>query len=182
VLFEEPLNVAGQMAGTWIRQDHQGFWEFNADTTWGYHAGVEAGYANIQNNCFKMDDYTVPSGRYVVSSGASLTYCAPVGQIFNSLQGSVAHSPAPLLQVRLPGWQGWIPGGELGGGSTSRSPSPVQFHIASAGTFFAAADQQYFPPASLASQAWCTTEILGLRPTNNNVPVGDPVYYCRYTN
>jgi hypothetical protein len=179
--FEEPASTTGQMEGTWIRQDRMGFWSFNSDTTWGYHAGVEDGYANIQNNCFKMDDYTVSSGQYVVTSGANLTYCAPVGQVFNSLQGSVAHSPVPLLQTRLPGWRGWMPGSELGGGSTTRSPSPVHFVIAPAATFAAAANPAIFPAGSIGPTTWCATEIMGLRSTQNGALTSDlqPVYYCR---
>jgi hypothetical protein len=181
--FEEPASVAGQMTGTWIAQDKMGFWAFNADTTWGYHAGVENGYANIQNNCFKMDDYTVSSGVYVVTSGANLTYCAPVGQVFNSLQGSVAHSPVPLLQTRLPGWNGWMPGSELGGGSTTRSPSPVHFVIAPASGFAAAADPTIFPAGSIGPTTWCATEILGVRSTENGALTSElqPVYFCRNT-
>jgi hypothetical protein len=184
VEFEEPENIPGQMTGTWISQDHTGFWAFNADTTWGYHAGVEGGYANIQNNCFKMDDYSVASGLSVVSSGASLTYCAPVGQVFNSLQGSVAHSPVPLLQIRLPGWRGWMAGSELGGGSTARSPSPVHFVIASAASFAMTADPAIFPANTIGATSWCTTEILGVRPTQNGALTSDlkPAYFCRYTN
>jgi hypothetical protein len=180
--FEEPVSFAGQMTGTWVSQDRQGFWAFDADPTWGYHAGVERGYANIQNNCFKMDDYTVSSGQYVVTSGANLTYCAPVGQVFNSLQGSVAHSPVPLLQTRLPGWQGWMAGSELGGGSTARSPSPVHFVIAPAAGFAAAADPAIFPAGTIGSTAWCPTEILGVRSTENGAldPAIKPVYFCRY--
>jgi hypothetical protein len=180
--FEEQVSTAGQMTGTWIPQDHLGAWTFNADTTWGYHAGVEGGYANIQNNCFKMDDFTVPSGQYVVTSGANLTYCAPVGQVFNSLQGSVAHSPVPLLQARLPGWRGWMAGSELGGASTARSPSPVYFRIAPASTFAATADPAIFPASSIGSTTWCPSEILGVRATENGALDADirPMYFCRY--
>jgi hypothetical protein len=180
--FEEPESIAGQMTGAWIPQDHRGSWVFNADTTWGYHAGVESGYANIQNNCFKMDDYTVPSGQYVVTSGANLTYCAPVGQVFNSLQGSVAHSPVPLLQTRLPGWRGWMAGSELGGASTARSPSPVYFVIAPAAGFAAAADPAIFPASTIGATSWCPTEILGVRSTENGAlnPQIQPMYFCRY--
>lgn len=181
--FEEPTNLAGQMEGTWILKDHTGFWSFNADTTWGYHAGVENGFANIQNNCFKMDDFSASSGQYVVTSGASLTYCAPVGQVFNSLQGSVAHSPIPLLQPRLPGWRGWMPGSELGGASSARSPSPVYFVIAPASAFAAAANTTIFPADTIGSTSWCTTEILGVRPTENGAlnPLVKPQYFCRNT-
>jgi hypothetical protein len=75
--FQEPESIPAQMTGTWISQDHMGFWAFNSDTTWGHQAGVEGGYANTLNNCFKMDDFTVSSGVSVATSGASLTCCAP---------------------------------------------------------------------------------------------------------
>lgn len=182
VEFVEPAQTPGQMNGTWINREHTRFWSFLAETTWGYHAGVD-GYANIQNNCFTMEDYAASSGQYVPSTGGSAVYCAPVGQIFNSLQGSVAHSPAPLLQQRLPGWRGWMPGGELGGGATSRSPSPVNFHIAPAAAFFSSADPVVFPPDSLDSTSWCPTEILGVRGTRNGALDDElkPLYFCRNT-
>lgn len=180
--FVEPVSIAGQMTGSWISQDHQSAWTFNTDSTWGYQMGVRGGFANIQNNCFKMQDYAAPSGQYVVSAGTAATYCAPVGNVFNSNQGSVSDSPTPLLQDRLPGWNGRMPGAEVGGGATSRSPSPVNFHIAPAAGFFAGADPVLFPPGSLASTAWCPTEILGVRPTQNGEFREElqPVYFCRY--
>ncbi len=178
----EPVSIPGQMTGPWISQDHLRFWSFLGDATWGYHVGVH-GYANVENNCFKMDDYSAASGQYVPSTGGSAVYCAPVGQIFNSLQGSVAHSPPLLLQNRLPGWRGWMPGTELGGGASSRSPSPVHFQIAPAAAFAATADPTLFPPDSIGSTAWCPTEILGVRPTQNGelTDAMRPIYLCRNT-
>lgn len=87
-----------------------------------------------------------------------------------------------LLQNRLPGWRGWMPGGELGGGSTARSPSPVYFHIANAAGFLSAADPVIFPAATLPSTAWCPSEILGARGTQNGElkDTLQPVYFCRY--
>lgn len=183
VEFVEPPSIAGQMTGPWITQDRMRSWSFLADATWGYHMGVHGGYANIQNNCFKMDDYAASSGMYVPSTGDSAVYCAPVGQIFNSLQGSVAHSPPPLLQARLPGWQGWMPGGEVGGGATSRSPSPVYFQIAQPGAFAGLADPAIFPPESIGPLDWCPTEVLGVRATRNGelLDTLQPLYFCRNT-
>lgn len=179
--FVEPPSVSGQMTGTWISQDRQSSWAFNADSTWGYQIGVRGGFANIQNNCFKMEDYAAPAGQYVVSAGTAATYCAPVGNVFNSNQGSVADTPTPLLQARLPGWNGRMPGAEVGGGATSRSPSPVHFQIAPAASFLSTADPVLFPPGSLASTSWCPTEILGVRPTQNGEfrEALKPMYFCR---
>jgi hypothetical protein len=181
--FVEPVSIPGQMTGPWINAEHTSSWTFNADTTFGYQIGVRGGFANIQNNCFKMDDYAATSGQFVVSAGAAATYCAPVGNVFNSNQGSVSDSPTPLLQQRLPGWVGRMPGAEVGGGATSRSPSPVYFHIAPAASFLSSADPVYFPPGSLASTAWCPNDILGVRPTQNGELRDSmtPVYFCRYT-
>jgi hypothetical protein len=182
--FVEPESIPGQMTGPWVTQDRQSSWTFNTDTTWGYQMGVRGGFANIQNNCFKMDDYAAPAGQYVVSAGTAATYCAPVGNVFNSNQGSVSDSPTPLLQARLPGWRGRMPGAEVGGGATSRSPSPVHFRIANVGDFASVADPVLFPPDTLGSlSSWCSTEILGVRPTQNG-ELKDalmPVYFCRYT-
>lgn len=177
----EPLSITSQLTGSWISQDHQRFWSYQYDTTYGFHAGV-SGFPNVQDNCFKMDDYTQSSGQYVPSPGGGAVYCNPVGSAFQSNLSSVAHSPPPLLQNRLPGWIGWMPGGELGGGSSARSPSPVKFLIATPATFLAVADAEVFPAASLPSTSWCTTEILGVRSTLNGeiVPDRKPVYFCRY--
>src|SRR5690606_28475616 len=122
-------------------------------------------------------------GQYVPSTGGSAVYCAPVGQIFNSLQGSVAHSPPVLLQDRLPGWRGWMPGGEVGGGATSRSPSPVDFHLAPAAALASVADPAVFPADTMGSLAWCPTEVLAVRSTQNGALVDSlqPLYFCRNT-
>jgi hypothetical protein len=176
--FVEPRNINGQMTGNWIAQDYQRFWSFQQDSTVGFHAGV-TGFPNLQDTCFKMEDYTQSSGQYVPSTGGATAYCAPVGNLFNSNQSSLAFSPAPLLQFRLPGWQGWMPGSEL---STGTSPSPVHFLIASPGTFLATADPAIFPASSLPTTNWCATEILGVRGTLNGqiVPARKPLYFCRY--
>jgi hypothetical protein len=182
--FVEPPSIAGQMTGTWITEDHQSSWAFSADSTWGYQMGVRGGFANIQNNCFKMDDYAAPAAEYVVSAGTAATYCAPVGNVFNSNQGSVADSPTPLLQSRLPGWIGRMPGAEVGGGATSRSPSPVHFRIATVADFPSVADPVLFPPETLTNlSSWCSTEILGVRPTQNGElrDEAGPLYFCRNT-
>ncbi len=179
VVFTEPLSINGQLTGNWISEDHLRFWHYNFDTTVGYHVGMN-GFPNIQDGCYKMDDYTQSSGLYVPSPGAGAVYCNPVGSAFQSNLSSLAHAPPPLLQARLPGWERWMPGGELGGGSTARSPSPVHFHIATSGNFFVNANAEAFPPASMPSQAWCPTEILGVRATLNGEAIRKPVYFCRY--
>jgi hypothetical protein len=91
----------------------------------------------------------------------------------------VAHSPAPLLQLRIPGWQGWLPGTTL---SEGVSPSPVYYQVAPAASFAAAADPAIFVPA-VGSTSWCTTEIVGLRETLNGALVASrpAQYYCRNT-
>jgi hypothetical protein len=76
-----------------------------------------------------------------------------------------------------------MPGSELGGGSTARSPSPVHFVIAPAATFAAVANSSIFPASSIGITTWCSTEILGLRSTENGALTDGlkPVYYCRNT-
>jgi hypothetical protein len=74
----------------------------------------------------------------------------------------------------LPGYTGRIPGGQPAPGTSS--PSPVYFHVAPAGSFFSTANAIYFPTVPTG---WCTTEILGLRATNNGFPIDPPVYLCR---
>jgi len=181
IVFVEPESINGQLTGSWITQDRLRFWSYQADTTYGFHAGAN-GFTNIQDSCFRLDDPTQGSGQYIPSPGGAAAYCSPVGSSFQSNLSSLAHSIPPLLQPRLPGWTGWMPGGELGGGSSARSPSPVYFRIAAPGAFLSGADPTIFPAATLPSVSWCTSEILGVRGTLNGVLSSDikPVYFCRY--
>ena len=113
------------------------------------------------------------------SSGGATAYCAPVGNLFNSNQSSLAFSPSPTNQFRLPGWQGWMPGSELTGG---RSPSPVHFVIAPAASFAATADPAIFAASTIGDPTtWCSTEVLGVRGTQNGelVSTRQPIYFCR---
>lgn len=180
VEFVEPLSVPGQLTGNWFSQDFQRFFTFNFDTTVVFHVGAN-GYTNVQDTCLKMDNYTISSGQYVPSTGGGTVYCNPVGSAFQSNLSSLAHAPPPLLQARLPGWMGYLPGTELGGGSSARSPSPVHFHIAPAATFTSSANASVFTPGSLTSTSWCTTEIIGIRGTLNGLldPSLKPLYFCR---
>lgn len=180
MVFEEPPQVTGQMTGTWISKDKNGFWSYLSDTTWGYHAGVEGGFANAQTTCFKIENINAPSGIYtgVVAGGGTVTNCAPLGNLFNSAQGSVVHTPIPLQQPRLPGWRSWMPGSEL------RFPDPVYYVIAPAGNFAAAADPAVFPAGSIGDTSWCSSEILGVRGTKTGALSEDfqPIYFCRNNN
>ena len=74
----------------------------------------------------------------------------------------------------LPEYMARIPGGSQA--ADGRSPSPMYFHIAAPAQFYANAPAEYFPPAPTN---WCTTEILGIRATLNDVPIHKPVYFCR---
>lgn len=178
--FREPLSVPAQLTGSWIARDHLRFWTFNFDTSVVYHVGAN-GYPNVQDTCLKVEDYTVPSGTYVPSTGGGAVYCNPVGSAFQSNLSSLAHSPPPLLQARLPGWQGYLPGTELGGGSSARSPSPVYFHIAPAASFAAGANATVFPPVTIGTTTWCPSEIIGIRGTLNGELSATlkPLYFCR---
>jgi hypothetical protein len=181
VVFSEPVSLNGQLTGNWVSEDRQRFWSYNFDSTFGFSAGVN-GFPNIQDTCYRMDVPTQPSGEYVPSPGGAANYCSPLGSTVQSNLSSLAHAPPPVLQTRLPGWESWMPGSELSGGSSARSPSPVKFQIATPGTFLALADPAIFPPSTLPSTSWCTTEILGVRGTMNGevVPERKPVYFCRH--
>lgn len=181
VAFSEADSIPAQLTGAWVSQDRLRSWSFEFNSAVAFHAGM-SGFPNVQDTCLKLEDYTLSSGQYVPSTGGGTVYCNPVGSAFQSNLSSLAHSPPPLLQARLPGWQGWLPGTELGGGSTARSPSPVHFHIAPAASFAAGANQTVFPPATIGSTAWCPTEILGIRGTLNGElrPGLKPIYFCRY--
>jgi hypothetical protein len=178
--FAEAPSVNGQLTGSWVSQDQRRFWTYNADSTFAFHAGSN-GFPNIQDTCFKMSDPTRSSGQYIPSPGGVNVYCNPVGSTQSNLS-ALAHSPPPLLQARIPGWKGWLPGGELGGGSTTRSPAPVYFQIAPAGSFASTTEEAIFPAASVGSTTWCPTEILGIRATQNGELADSkaPLYFCRH--
>ncbi|MEO6078255.1 MAG: hypothetical protein ABIQ86_00540 [Steroidobacteraceae bacterium] len=94
------------------------------------------------------------------------------------------------LNTRFPNYEYRLPGGNsvLDG----RYSSPVYYHVAPAATFFATADAARFggdgtsrfpagtfPAPAAAFTTWCTSEILGIRATQNGVPFREPVYLCR---
>jgi hypothetical protein len=81
------------------------------------------------------------------------------------------------LFARFPQYESRIPGAQTA--LDGRSPSPIYYHIAPAGSFFMSAPAEYFPQPAVALDTWCDSDILGIRQTLNNVPFREPVYLCR---
>jgi hypothetical protein len=110
-------------------------------------------------------------------SSTTSTAPATVGGAFAT--GNVVpglHSTAQLA-ARFPNYEGRIPGGQSA--LDGRHVSPTYYHVAPAVTFSSSAPAMYFPAPAMPFTSWCTTEILGLRATVNDVPFRQPVYLCR---
>lgn len=133
---------------------------------------------------FHLTDVTLSTNTFVgVASLASAT------------GGSVASSRlAPQFGTTalavLPGFVGRMPGGQTA--ADGRSPSPVVYLIAPAASFEATVGTTFYDdigqPASayfddFADQPpftdWCSTEVVGVRPTLNGRALNYPVYFCR---
>jgi hypothetical protein len=185
----EPQSLNGEMTGTWITQDHRRAYVWDFATYYGHHVGVTGGAATVQDACFTMDNLHVSSGQY--TRRGSVTGCYPWNRPFTNQFYLITTAEAVDFQspAGLPGFIGRIPGGATA--LDGRSPSPLYFQVAPAASFAGTASATYFPtpPATGYSAAtpfnsgtfgsWCTTEILGLRATLNNVPIDYPVYFCR---
>jgi hypothetical protein len=141
----------------------------------------------MNDACFTMEDLHASGGIY--TRRGSGTGCYPFarpapGQVPGYTLGTgestdlTVFGPATTAIIpQLPDYTGRIPGGNFAPGTTS--PSPVYFQVAPAATFFTVADPAYFPSSPTLPPNWCTTEILGLRTTNNGFPINPPVYFCR---
>lgn len=193
-VLEEPPQIDSELTGAWVTQDSRRMWVWDYRTYYGTAVGMAGGSPSMNDACFTLEDLHAAKGIYTRRS--ALSGCTPYARPANDPQtGAAGASPnrngqypgfaasgpesvdlslslSPLVQ--LPGFTGRIPGGEPT--TLTSSPSPVYYQVAPAATFSNVADPTYFPPESMS---WCTTEILGLRPTANGFPINYPVYYCR---
>jgi hypothetical protein len=175
----EPGNVAGQMAGTWVTPDHRRAWNYDFNTTLGFHVGVNGGAPNMQDGCFTFQDYRDPNGFYTRRGG--LTGC--LDAVSNPAGIGTVDYQLPTL-ANTPGFVGRMPGTETA--FDGRSPSPIYYAIGTAATFATVADPVYFgstteqPTSSTALTALCgTADVLGVRASLNGNPINRPVYMCR---
>ncbi len=79
MVFAEPRSLDTQLTGSWVTEDHLRFWSYNSDSNFAYHAGAN-GFANIQNTCIKLADFTQSSGQYVSESRRSHHVLQSAGQ------------------------------------------------------------------------------------------------------
>lgn len=191
-VLQAPPSIPGQMTGSWLAQDSRRLWTFDAQTYYGFHAGV-VGVYTVNDACFTMPDVTVSTGLY--TRRPSINGCYPwprpaTGQTFtflgivesidlkvpNFIPNTAVSTAGGAVDIgTLPEYMARLPGAMQA--ADGRSPSPMYFHIAPAAQFYVGAPSQYFPTEPTN---WCTTEILGIRATLNDVPIHKPVYFCRF--
>jgi hypothetical protein len=178
--LSEAFQVPGQMTGNWITQDHRRVWNYDFSNTYGYHVGVNGGATNMQDGCYTLDDYRMPSGFYT-RRGTLTGTCLPAGAVYNAPGGS-GGLPTTLAQVGgADNFIGRMPGSV---GTTGASPSAIYYHIATPASFFTTANPVYFQGTNQLGQpvdlSWCTTEVFGVRTSLNDIPLDAPVYFCRH--
>ncbi|MDQ2642101.1 MAG: hypothetical protein M3Y79_16140 [Pseudomonadota bacterium] len=190
--LEAPFSVNNEMTGGWLAQDGRRLWVYDKRTYYGTHVGVVGVYA-VNDACFTIDDLTASSSFYTrrPSIGGCYPWPRPatgqspgyaIGGIVESIDYIVPQfigtTGANQVDIGLlPEFMSRLPGGRQA--ADGRSPSPIYFHIAPAAQFFAAAPAEYFPAQAAGWDTWCPTEILGIRSTQNGVPIHKPVYFCR---
>jgi hypothetical protein len=174
-VLTEPQSVTGQMTGTWVTADSRRSWVFDRDTYYGTHVGVN-GAVNMQDVCFSLEDLSASTGRYIRrgTNTGCLAFSRPAdGQTYTVGFAEAADLQSPVVAA-TPGFVGRIPGSA--NVTDGRSPSPMEFHIAPAATFFASAWPDAFPEVSTS---WCNSDMLGIRATLHGVLIDRPVYFCR---
>lgn len=173
----EPPSIDGQMTGTWASEDHRRVWIYDFLTAYGTHIGANGGAANMQDACFAVQDVVAPQGFYTrraISSGC-YPYLRPVPGVAVLIQQVELIDYQNPDAVLATSFIGGIPGGK--GDPDGRSPSPTEYAVAPAGSFFSAAPARYFSPA--IPTGWCTADLFGARSTLHGEPIEVPVYFCR---
>jgi hypothetical protein len=150
---------------------------FDRDTYYGTHTGVN-GAVNMQDVCFSLDDVSASTGAYIRrgTNTGCLAFSRPAdGQTYTVgfVEAADLQSPAATA---TPGYVGRIPGSA--NVQDGRPPSPMQYHIAPAGSFAATASADFFPPSTIPTSG-CNSDLLGIRATLNGVVIDRPVYFCR---
>ncbi|MDQ2642099.1 MAG: hypothetical protein M3Y79_16130 [Pseudomonadota bacterium] len=195
-VLETPSSISNQMTGAWASLDSKRLWVFDRETYYGTHVGV-VGVMALNDACFTMPDLSASSLLYTRRPSINGCYPWPRGGIGQSPAyqlGGIVESIDLKVATTSPMGTQWIGSGagavdigtlqeymaRIPGGSQAadgRSPSPIMFHIATPGQFYAGAPAQYFPAGEDFSS--CDTEILGIRATLNGVAIHKPVYFCR---
>ncbi len=124
------------MTGTWVSADARRSWVFDRDTYYGTHTGVN-GAVNMQDVCFSLDDVSAPTGAYIRrgTNTGCLAFSRPAdGQTYTVGFAEAADLQSPAATL-TPGYVGRIPGSA--NVQDGRPPSPMQYRIAPAATFFA---------------------------------------------
>lgn len=178
-VLQEPVSVNGEMTGAWATRDARRFWSWDKRSDYGLGVGVTGGAPSMNDACFELTPNNGSVGFYVrrPSNDGCYPWSRPMpGFTYSFGLAEIADFSLPNMGINL-GFIGRIPGGNPIATADSRPPSPNHFLIAPAasypidGTLFTA------PPEPFTT--WCSTEILGIRPTQNGVPVEQPIYMCR---
>jgi len=195
-VLTEPKSIDHEMTGAWTTQDHRRFWVWDYSTYYGTQVGVTGGAASMNDACFTTEDLHASSGIY--TRRGTITQCIAFGRLsstqstnggyaFVGTLESVDYNTASISTppsgfsvlfspvATLPGFVGRMPGGQSA--ADGRSPSPIHYYIAPAASFDG--DTTYFPAPTVPFTSWCSTEILGVRATSNDIPINQPVYFCR---
>jgi hypothetical protein len=122
-LLTAPVQVAGQMTGSWVTADKRRVWVYDFSTYAGFHAGVN-GLGNAQDACFIIDDPAAVSGFFTRRGNA--TTCELGRASATSL--FTLDVPGSATSPRLPeGYVGKWP--QSGSNADGRPSSPVLYTI-----------------------------------------------------
>jgi len=178
-LLQEPPGVAGEMTGGWVTQDTRRFWVWDKRSDYGIAAAVMGGAASMNDACFELSAPEESEGFYVrrPSNDGCYPFSRPVpGTFFQFGVTEIADFSSPAMGISL-GFIGRIPGGNPIATTDPRPPSPNFYQIAPAASF--PFDGSLFTQPADPFTSWCTTEVLGIRPTLNGEPIDNPIYFCR---
>jgi hypothetical protein len=122
-LLTAPMQIAGQMTGSWVTADKRRVWVYDISTYAGFHAGVN-GLGNAQDACFTIDDPAALAGFFTRRGNATTCELGTAGaaSLFTLDIPSNATSP------RLPeGFVGKWP--QSGSNADGRPSSPVLYTL-----------------------------------------------------
>jgi hypothetical protein len=124
-LLTAPVQIAGQMTGSWATQDKRRVWVYEGSRYTGFHAGVN-GLGNAQDACFAIDDPAAPSGFFTRRGGNTTCQLASGPSATTSI--FTLDTPSGTTSPRLPeGYVGKWP--QSGSNADGRPSSPVLYTI-----------------------------------------------------
>ena len=178
-LLQEPISVNGEPTGAFVTQDSRRFWSWDKRSDYGLGVAVTGGAPSMNDACFELSPNDGSEGFYVrrPSNDGCYPWSRPVpGFAYTFGLSEIADFSVPNMGINL-GFIGRIPGGNPIATADSRPPSPNHFRIGPAASY--PHDNSLFPEPDEPFTSWCTTEIMAIRPTQNGVPIEQPIYMCR---